>query len=101
MAHHHGAVAFAFAFPCLLVGVSVDLVWLVKVSSVWSSCLLRLVVVTCLQGAPLEAGAVGSVAVCMVVAEDSRADEAGVLMGCAAGACCLVSGAGARGVAGG
>ena len=25
MAHHHGAVAFAFAFPCLLVGVPVDL----------------------------------------------------------------------------
>ena len=40
----------------------------------------------------------------MVVADDSRADEAGVLMGCAADACCLVSGgsgAGARGVAGG
>ena len=35
MAHHYGAIAFAFAFACLLVGVPVDLVWLVKVSSVW------------------------------------------------------------------
>ena len=35
VAHHHGANAFAFAFTGLLIGVSVDLVHLVKVSSLW------------------------------------------------------------------